>query len=218
MLGNKESNTTFFYLKLCGTKKSELPYFSVKQKNEDGEYAEVQKVTSVTGRLAGIKKDSYTFEGETINTFKMEIRDKDEAYILSLGYNMLTRNLLNSLAGCDSILNIELSVFVDKKSGYQRLYVLVDGQKTNWKYEQEYLKTLVEQVKNKKGEIVSTDTSELDTFFAGVIDKDIIPKLGVMDMLEHEPIPDIPAAMSAPLHASPTKEPVKQDEVSDMPF
>lgn len=223
MLGNKEESGTFYYLKLRGTKKGELPFFSVTQKDENGKYPEIKQVNSVSGHLVGIKKESYEWEGEKVNTFKLEMRDGDEVYIVTFGYNMISRNMLNCLAACENISTVELKVYVDKKTGHQRMFTTVNGGKTGWKYESDVLTPMIEKVTNKKGEVVSTDTSELDAFFAKVIDNEILPKLShsLPATPKADPFEQNAAAVEAqaPKSVGKTKkvvEPIEDD--GDLPF
>ena len=219
MLGNRES-ANVFYLKVKNTKKGEKPIIEVSQKKDD-KYEIIQTVTSVSGVLEKIEEHSYTWEGETIKTLKFHIRDTNalnknhdqELYILTMNFNGLSRNILNTLASSKSLIgSVEFS-FYQNKNGYPSVGILVNGERGEWMYPVEELNKMVEVVKNKKGEVVSTDTTELDEFFLKALKNEIIPKLGGI------------SGMAATLDKDPetisqeqAQPPLPEDDSSDLPF
>jgi enoyl-[acyl-carrier-protein] reductase (NADH) len=94
----------------------------------------------------------------------------------------------------DIIGKVKISVYKNKK-GYNSTYIENNGQKLEWKYQPEFLNAKVEKLQNKKGEVVSTDFTELDAFFKQQI-QDVLmnklnPNVDLLDDVKHEDTTDV---------------------------
>jgi hypothetical protein len=176
-LSNESKNNTFVKLKI--DKDTDTPFFYRMEKKGET-WVETDTYTKAEGFLKGIKVETYTWEGKEKLSMKITLQDPnaDGAIIISTGFNNMTRSMLNSIAGCTNLGLLELKAtnWGKGEKKYATIFVQNNGQKTAWKFPMAELPQ-VEQVKNKKGEVVSVDDSEANDFFKNVINIDILPKI-----------------------------------------
>jgi len=184
--GNYED---IFYMKMV-TKKDENPHFSLKIK-EGSDYIDLPDTpTSVSGTLKSIDFGEYEWEKQTIKTVKFQIEkvegDINQLYLLSSSYTATLRTILNTLLNVqEPIKKITISL-IKNKAGYNGAFLVINGRKGEWKFKYDFLKTMIEIEKTKKGEIFYYD--KLDAFLEE-------------EMLKHMPI-IIPGSMR--IHDEPT--------------
>lgn len=173
-LSNTSQNSTFVKLKI--NKETDTPVFYKMEKKGDS-WVESEQFNKAEGVLKGIKVETYTHEGKEKMSMKITLQDGDEQIIVSAGFNYATRSMLNSIAGCNSIglLELKAAKWGKGEKKYPTIFVTNNGQKTSWKYQMADIPE-VEHVKNKKGEIVSSDDTDVNVFFKNLIEIDINPK------------------------------------------
>jgi len=176
-LSTESKNNIFVKLKI--DKDTDTPFFYRMEKKGET-WVESETYTKAEGYLKGIKVETYTWEGKEKQSMKITLQDPnaDGAIVISAGFNNMTRSMLNSIAGCDVIglLELKAAKWGKGEKKYPTIFVQNNGQKTGWKFTMAELPQ-VEQVKNKKGEVVSVDDSEANDFFKNVINIDILPKI-----------------------------------------
>lgn len=169
--GNDSENslpTTFFKIKGLAPGAKEL-YFEGKVKGDDGKYEEISsKPTKLFGHLTEVSIKEFEWEDETHQIVRVVIDSAEDRVILEGGFSNVMVNLINTIAGNkEAIDKIQLSLYTSKK-GYASLGIEIDGgdwQDNNWKFDYtKELKPLIEEVKNKKGKVVSIDKTKLIDF------------------------------------------------------
>ena len=199
--GNDSDNmlpTTFFKMKGLAKGSTEI-YFEGKTKVGDS-YEEISsRPSKLFGHLTEVSVKEFEWENKT--------------HILEGGFSSLMINIINTIAGnADPIDKIELGVYISKK-GYPSVSITINNgtwEDNNWKFDYtKKLKPLIEETKNKKGEIVSWDKSDLEAF----LEKEISSK-GFQDKI---------AGVAPKAEAqAPLKTVVDMDgpdqEVQDLPF
>lgn len=135
----------------------------------DGDKILIDKRTSINrieGKLVNIVMGSFTYESKEIKNFKLyivkEINQKNILFILNLNYTQVGRSIINSILGCNKPIDKIYLELYKNASGYCSLKMLINGAKSTWKYSIEEQRKKIETIKNKKGEFVSNDYTELD--------------------------------------------------------
>lgn len=174
---NTSQNNAFYKLKI--NKETDTPFFYRTEKKGDA-WVQTETYTKIEGYLKDVKVETYTWDGKENQSVKITLQDNtsDGSIIITTGFNNMTRSMLNSIAGCDAIglLELKAAKWGKGEKKYPTIFVSNNGQKTAWKYQISEIPQ-VEQIKNKKGEVVSTDDSETNAFFKNVISIDILPKI-----------------------------------------
>lgn len=171
-------NAEFWKLKI--DKLTDTPYFYRVEKKGDA-WVETDAFTAMKGQLAEINFKNYTWEGKEKQSMVFTlIHETGVKMLVTTSFSNMSRSLLNSLAGCDSIGVIDMQATRWGKKGaekkYPTIFVQNNGQKTSWKYPMEQLPQ-IESIKNKKGETVSIDDTDANEFWKLEIQNNIIPKL-----------------------------------------
>lgn len=153
-----------YYVK-ARTKNSAFFEFS----KRDGDKILIDKRTSINrieGKLVNIVMGSFTYETKEIKNFKLyivkEVNQKNILFILNLNYTQVGRSIINSILGQNSPIDKIYLELYKNASGYCSLKMLINGAKSVWKYSIEEQRKKIETIKNKKGEFVSNDYTELD--------------------------------------------------------
>lgn len=174
MLGseNGTSNMDLYALRLRAKKGGERvkPFFAVSKKMENGKYEDIgSDIYDVSGYLQSVKFESYQYEGDTIDTVRLQLVDYDagengELYLVSLTYNLLNKNLFNSILNLtdDQLCSkIKISLWENKK-GYGSVSLRAGDSLVGWKYSLEELPKAEETT--FKGKIMR-DYTAVDAFF-----------------------------------------------------
>jgi hypothetical protein len=168
MIGDKnQENLDAYFAKIVGLKKgSEELYFEFRQKNEStGGYDVLDiKERTIGGYLVEIKAEEREFEGDTIQSIKLYLKDPDERQliILSIGLNGISRTLLNGMLGTANLNGFwKLTLYKSKENGMPNLWAEVDGEKLEWKYDwNKDFKPKINVI--KKGKKTENDYSDLN--------------------------------------------------------
>ena len=129
----QQSNKLMFKVAYENNKpKSGKPFFAEMVKNGDN-WEPQGEDTFLEGKLVGIEKSSYVYEGDTNYTFKLIIDGGDETYSLELNYSYYTRSLLNSLSSITDfgLGTINISIYRNSK-GYTTLMVRYSAGECDW--------------------------------------------------------------------------------------
>lgn len=144
-MGIKQRSTgTFFNLRI---KDQAFPVIEQLGKKGD-DWEVVASGDFYEGFFVAAKLDTYEYKKETHNKLIMEFHDEDgNKETLSMNFNSLTLNVINTLAGQDSIVGKKIAFTVyskkdDEGENRPRIYIEVDGQKTEWKYGPDVLKKI----------------------------------------------------------------------------
>lgn len=153
-----------YYVK---SKTKNSAYFEFSKR--EGDKILVDKRTSINrieGRLTKIDMGSFTYEGKEIKNYKLyivkEINGKNILFILNMNYTQVGRSIINSILGCNKPIDKIYLELYKNQSGYCSLKMLINGQKSVWKYSIDDQRKKIETITNKKGEFVSNDYTELD--------------------------------------------------------
>jgi len=199
------------------------PYFSVSRVGEDGKIAQTtEQVTSVSGDLVKAdykERDVKTKAGTTEKRKSVALYLKDsqasETYHVDISFSIAGRSLFNALAtlgDSGSFEDVEISVYENRK-GFEVFGLKQGGQQVKWKYNLDELPK-ADPIKDKKGNLIKNDYSEIDEFFLIEINK-ISEKLGgSKKKLEQESTKNTPEKTSAPTPSSNGNV----DDASDIPF
>lgn len=168
--GEDKNNSSYqggiFYLK-PKTAKAEDPYFAIKTK-EGTEYVDVDTSKNVSGTLKNIEFSEYEWEKNIIKTVKFVLERETEEfgnqlYIISSSYTSTLRSILNSILGVKGPINTMSLTLYKNRQGYNGVYTLINGKKSDWKLSASELKEYIDVEHTKKfGDV--TDYTRLDTF------------------------------------------------------
>lgn len=135
----------------------------------EGDKILVDKRTSINrieGKLSKIDMGSFTYEGKEIKNYKLyivkEVNGKNILFILNMNYTQVGRSIINSILGCSKPIDKIYLELYKNQSGYCSLKMLINGQKSVWKFSIDEQRSHIEVIKNRKGEWVSNDYSSLD--------------------------------------------------------
>ena len=111
------------------------------------------------------------------------MQDSEGQYILQSAFTWVGRNILNSLASAEKLWDIKLSLYINKK-GFKSVWVENNWEGLRWKYPIEDQMAMVEEVKNKSGEVVQRDYVALEQFYIDTVIPEIQAKLDVVKEVE----------------------------------
>lgn len=174
-LGNKSSVThtvTFKNLKKEDDRAFLEAYCLETKENQSFEYVE--------GELIDIRFGTGEFDGKEYNTCAIYLRDGDQTFKVKSGWERMTtpiRQVLLRLLSLQSPANVQISFF-GAKGEYKNAAVKSNGEKLEAMFTKEELEPKIERIKNKKGETISTDFSELEEFIMKTVKEYIYPLLG----------------------------------------
>lgn len=140
------------------------PRFLVSRVGADGKIAKTDETyTEISGDLTKIDFKEREFNGKASKHAVLYIKDGKETYHLDLTYRISTRSLFNALLALENADGIKISVYRSKK-GYESFALRQGDELVKWKHE---LATLpkADELRDKKGVLVKTDYTEVDTFF-----------------------------------------------------
>lgn len=132
----QRSSGTFFNLKI---EDQAFPKFHQVGK-ENGEWVTVAEGDYYEGTFVDAKIEEYEYKKETQNKLVMEFHDEDgNKETVSCNFNSLALNIINTLAGQDSLVGKKIAFTVYSKKDKEgedraRIYIEINGQKTEWKY------------------------------------------------------------------------------------
>lgn len=170
-------------LRLAGTKQGAKAYIGVKVAGQKEPRAiinpETKKpVSSIEARIINAKVDEFTFEGDTTHALSLTIEQGTKRHYFNLGYSFLAISIFNSVLGMskEQLENVSISVYQDKETGKNKVYITSHGQRVEWAITKEEMDTLVELTKDKKGNVVATDKTLLTKRFQSIIATKEFPK------------------------------------------
>ncbi len=136
----------------------------------EGDKKYVSHTQKLQGKLIKIEQSSYVYDKETIETLKFHLewmnKEKEPVlFIMGTSYTSAMRTLLNSLVGCkEPIEKLSLTLY-ENKDGYASIYTLINGKKSEWKYDWKTLNNKVTEIKHPKtGKVLQRDYTELNEF------------------------------------------------------
>lgn len=146
--------------------------FAISKKKDSGEWEVLQKTeTGVSGRLFRLDTGKGEYDGKPYKTVKLYLVDSEakETYLLDLRYNLLSRNLYNSLINLPNLKdNISISLYKtsnkETKKEYSNISLWQNDALVKGKFSSVELPK-PEELKNSKGDVVQKDFSNLDEFF-----------------------------------------------------
>lgn len=162
-------------------KTKDCAYFEFTKRIQNKTYIDPRTTLRVLdGKLYKIEFDTFNYEGKDLKNYKLyiskNINGKNILFILNLNMTQTGRSIINSLIGFQkSIKTIYLELYMNK-SGYTSVKMTINGIKAVWKYSIDEQRSLIETIKNKKGEFVSNDYSELDE----KLDQDLKNHMGIL--------------------------------------
>ena len=190
-------------------KTKDCAYFEFSKRVGNKTYVDPRTTLNVLeGKLYKIEFDTFNYEGKDLKTYKLYISKtigtKSSLFILNLNLTQTGRSILNSLIGFQkAIQTIYLELYMNK-SGYTSIKMNLNGIKAVWKYGIDEQRSLIETIKNKKGEFVSNDYSEIDER----LDSDLKNHMGIL-------FPELEQTFVKFVEKSDTKADTEQDEVND---
>jgi hypothetical protein len=174
--GNDSENTlptTFF--KINGLKKGSTEIFFEGKEKVNGSYQVIDaKPSKLFGHLTSVKIKEFEFENEMHKIVSLTLDSAVDRVILEGGFSNVMVGLINTLAGNEKPIDkIELGVYISKKE-YPSMSIAIDGgewKDNKWKFDYtKVIKPLIEETKDKKGKVVSTDKTELIKFLCEVVE------------------------------------------------
>lgn len=175
--GTQQQNNSKLYILKIKTEENKVPvapHFEVLERNPD-ESAEqkwivTRKETNVSGDLTKVEteKKNNPKTGQEYDIIKLTLTDStsNEVFLFDFRFNLLTRSLFNALVNLDSFENVKISIYESKKGDktYPAIALRQNEILIKWKYALTDLPA-VEEIKDKKGEVVKRDYDDLNAFF-----------------------------------------------------
>lgn len=171
-------NTKVFFVSI---KEKDLPqpYFEIKTKEGDKmvTVAGVDKqIKFLAGDLVDLRnKKGKTAEGKEIesSTAALVDREKDEAYLLTIGQTYLGRNILNSLFGLKTFNGVEIGLYTSKPKpgqakGFKSAAVRQNQALIYGKFKNEELPKIV---KVQVGKEIHSDQVAINAFFTAQVEE-----------------------------------------------
>lgn len=161
------------------------PYFQVDTKVGEEYVVQPTKPKFVSGNLTRVKLGSYEYEGENIDTIQLYLEDAGEVYNVDLRFNLISRNIFNSLFNLDSFENLNFSLYENKteKGVFPAVSIKQNDSRVDWKYK---LDELPKIKKVKVGKKEAIDSSELDEFFLKHLEE-LVAKVDAAPKVESAP-------------------------------
>lgn len=139
-------------------------------------------LNSITCRVTGAKIEAFNYidkmskKESTGIAYKLYIENKDKAHIFDIGTSRVGRQILNSLLSAtpEQLEEVLISVYRNK-AGFNAVFVAHKGEPLPWAIEPDELKTLVEQTKNKNGEVVDTDATLFNDKVSKMLEEKTFP-------------------------------------------
>lgn len=153
--------------------------FQISEKVDDKWTPRDKLEARVGGNLTKMELGEGTYSGKKYGTVKLYLEDPaaDELYLLDLRYNNLSRNLFNSLSALESFEGLSISNYkTTGKDGkdYAAISLWQNGKMVKGKHALDAIPK-PDVIRNKAGEVVQRDFSEVDAFFktelAAVVNK-----------------------------------------------
>ena len=141
MLGKpKQNNGELIILKLKTTDPEKKPtpvHFEITRKKDD-KWVVAGETKDVSGDITKIELYEKEYEGQVTPLVKVYLEDAEasETYLIDLRYNMLSRNLFNSLLSLTSFGGVSIGVY-DRKVGektYPSISVKQNDKRVDSKY------------------------------------------------------------------------------------
>lgn len=168
--GKGYSNTPLIFLnprnsKLVDGKDVKVdPHFEISRVGADNKIAKTNETcTEVSGDLIKLELKDREYNGKVTKHAILLIKDGADTYYLDLTYRIATRSLFNALLSLPNPKGISIGYYENKK-GFEAFSVRQNDVVVKWKYEIADLPK-ADVIKDKKGEVVKTDYSEVDAFF-----------------------------------------------------
>lgn len=207
--GRKSSlpNGEVFYLRIKSKDENDVEIlpatFTISKKDDKGEWKRLEKTEQiVTGDLVRIDLGKGEYEGKEYKTVKVYLQDTvaEEVYVLDLRYNLLSRNLYNSLVNLTSYKGVSVSLYkvkgkkeTNKDKEYSAIAVWQNDNLIKGKFKTEDMPK-PEEVKNSKGVVIQRDYGDLDSFLEKHLEAlksslDAAQKSEKQSVKSHEPVP-----------------------------
>lgn len=229
----QRSSGTFFNLKI---KDQAFPVIEQVGK-EDGEWVAVAEGDYYEGTFVDAKIEEYEYKKEMKQKLVMEFHDESgNKETLSVNFNSLALNIINTLAGQDSLVGKKIAFTVYSKKDKEgedraRIYIEINGQKTEWKYGTEILSKIHKyphkwvDMFNKDIkpmlEIAAPEKEEADdkTVFEEYNDEQEEKPKAKAPVKGKKEEPKAAAKKAAPKKADPEPEPEEEEDFDDdLPF
>lgn len=209
-------NTTFIQLKGKKQGSKTDPHFALINKTDKG-WKAVDKFPEFRGYLVGMEIKEFDYEGKTIENLVTKWKDQHENFqIEQLFSSGITRNMLNTFAGFPGVLDLPISMkLYTNKSGYGSIYIEIDGTRVDWHTSPKDFPE-VEAHKDKKGNVVHRDTTDLDDFFRNLMNTEVIPKITDVKIEQTSIMED--SEEEAEDFGMATPEDENEEEFDDLPF
>jgi len=153
-------NTMKHYVKLLGMRKWDAMHYFERSHKVWDDYKK-QKGSQISWQVRSIYTDKYEYEWNERKLIKIRIDNWDDIQILSFSYTNLSRWLFNALCSQEKLDNITISLYMNK-DWYKSASIFVDWTMIWWKYDWKTQQEMVDEVKNKKWEIIQRDWDEFD--------------------------------------------------------
>lgn len=220
-LSNTGGNRTF--VKVIGTKPdSEEIYFTVNKK-VDGQWTNEGKFNSFGGfyKSVSYKDKTITVAGQSVEVkeVNLTITKGDMDYVLSgTMQSGFYRSIINTISSVKKIKQIKLSVALNK-SGYASCYLVLDGnERPEWALSWAEQQELTDEIKDRKGKVVSRDHSELIDKLVELSLKVESDEASALDAAMEEPV-NTDFADNEPQNEGVDEKPVEEEEEdTDLPF
>ena len=170
-----------FWTKIRGLKKwDEEVYFEMTKNKEV-----VAKADYIDGYVVKLETGSYEYEGKERKTFALTLQDDESLVVLQSAFTSVGRGILNCLANAEKLGKISISVYLNKK-GFPWAWIKNDWQDLMWKYDYDTQMKMTEEIKNKAGEIIQRDYTELEDWYIKTVIPEIQEKLDLGSQIDKE--------------------------------
>lgn len=199
-------------------KKAGTIHFEINQGKDDNGNSKPPLIKrDYSGRLKEVKIKNYEYEGKPKEKIQFIFVDGDSEVWIEAGWSIVSKGILNTIDGADSIGEVMIALYKNKK-GYASAFVEVNGQKVGWKYQQTQLPAA--EKKMVRGEEVFDDYEQIQ-FYKSKIIPEINSKIQNEFLVEaemSEPKPNGTPPNSKNEKVSTSNAPEFDSSMDDLPF
>ena len=144
--------------------------FSVSEKLDDKWTPRPELEAAVSGNLVKIELGEGEYQGKKYDTAKFYLEDSEakEMYLLDLRYNLLSRNLFNSLINLTTFDGVRVSNYKSKSKKDGKEWAAISLWQGDNMVRGKYAFEVIpkpDEIKNRAGEVVQRDFAEVDGFY-----------------------------------------------------
>lgn len=193
-----QDNKKVFFVEMKKDAKKEgidFPHFRIVESLGNKKYSAPSQDAFIEGNVIDIKVVEKEYEGKRYDVVSMILEDDEERMFVNIPMSGLGRSTINSLAGVKgTIQTVKINLYTNK-AGYASVFILVNGEKCEWRWTPEEIKAKIITTTDKKGNTTSNFDlldemilSEIPLIKNKLVEKSELEHLFGEEMIKDEPV------------------------------